>query len=84
MATVQHNIVESDGWVEVVGSGDDTFILENRGTKPVKLTFADSAPAADAAFHWLNPNQAMIRLSSGAVYIAVQGEDTVSQIIASK
>lgn len=67
MATTKVNVTSS--WTQVAAS-DKEFLVENLSSFDVRVAFADSTPASDAAAHVLQAGEAMVRMSlAGAVYV---------------
>lgn len=67
MATTKTNVTSS--WVQVATSAQE-FIVENQSSFDVRIAFANSTPAADAAAHIIQAGEAMVRMSlAGAVYV---------------
>lgn len=72
MTTQATDLTRAGGWVEVAGSADD-FLVENTGFGDVKVTLQAAAPAADAPFHTIKRGEAMVRVGTGACYVASAG-----------
>ena len=82
MATTRYDLEVNGDWVEVAASGAD-FLLQNVGYGSVKVTLADSAPGAGAAYHVLPAGQAMLRAGSGAVYVKAYDGNQASAVVCS-
>ena len=81
MATSKTNVTTS--WVQVATSAQE-FLVENQSSFDVKIAFADSTPAADAAAHILEAGEALTRLSLvGAVYVRNSVETESPYVIVS-
>lgn len=67
MATTKVTVTSS--WVQVAAA-DKEFLIENLSSADVRVAFADSTPASDAAAHILQVGEALVRMSlAGAVYV---------------
>lgn len=80
MATVKHTISSTDGWVEVAADGTD-FLLDVVKSTPVKVTYQAAAPAAGAPYHIIDPGEALVRVGTGAVYVATANGSDAEVIV---
>lgn len=80
MATVKHTITDVDGWVEVAADATD-FLLDVINTTPVKITLQATAPAVDAPYHLLAPGEALVRVGTGAAYVATANGSDAEVIV---
>lgn len=81
MATTKANVTSS--WTQVATSAQE-FLIDNQSSADVKIAFADSTPAADAAAHILQAGEALTRLSlAGAVYVKNTSDSDTPFVIVS-
>jgi len=84
MAMTTHALAASDGWVEVGSDSETTVTLQVRGSAPVYVAAAASAPGATATGFELHYGQGLTRdhLPSGAIYVRAVDVATTVEVLA--
>lgn len=79
MATAKIQL--TDTWQLVAADGAN-FVVDNGSSYNVQVTFSESAPAVDAAYHVLGAGQGLVRMSlTGGIYARASDADDNSFLI---
>ena len=84
MAMTTHTITSGDGWVEVASDSETSVTLQVRGSAPVYVAAAASAPGATDTGFELHHGQGITRdhLPSGAIYARAVDVATTVEVLA--